>query len=56
MTKRFVSDDAGRVKELHTWAKDDSGRIVPKDIPGIEKAWRSDLVLLTITASLKMPS
>lgn len=52
MTKRFVGDDAGRVKELHTveitWEKDDNGRVVPKDIPGTEKVWKADLVLLAL--------
>ena len=52
MTKRFVGDDAGRVKELHTveitWAKDDNGRVVPKEIPGTEKVWKADLVLLAL--------
>jgi glutamate synthase (NADPH/NADH) small chain len=52
MTKRFVGDDAGRVKELHTveitWAKDDSGRVVPQEIPGTEKIWKADLVLLAL--------
>ncbi len=52
MTKRFVGDDAGHVKELHTveitWAKDDSGRILPKEIPGTEKVWKADLILLAL--------
>ncbi|MBS1790167.1 MAG: glutamate synthase subunit beta [Acidobacteria bacterium] len=52
MTKRFVGDDAGRVKELHTveitWEKDDAGRIVPKEIAGTEKVWKADLVLLAL--------
>ena len=52
MTKRFVGDDAGRVKELHTveitWEKDDNGRVVPKEIPGTEKIWKADLVLLAL--------
>lgn len=52
MTKRFVGDDAGRVKELHTveitWEKDSSGRVVPKEIPGTEKIWKADLVLLAL--------
>lgn len=52
MTKRFVGDEAGRVKELHTveitWAKDDNGRVVPKEIPGTEKVWKADLVLLAL--------
>ncbi|MGH9799827.1 MAG: glutamate synthase subunit beta [Blastocatellia bacterium] len=52
MTKRFVADEVGRVKELHTveitWEKDSSGRVVPKEIPGTEKVWRADLVLLAL--------
>lgn len=52
MTKRFVGDDAGRVKELHTveitWEKDEAGRIVPKEIAGTEKVWKADLVLLAL--------
>ncbi|MFN0108850.1 MAG: glutamate synthase subunit beta [Blastocatellia bacterium] len=52
MTKRFVGDDGGRVKELHTveitWTKDDSGRVVPQEIPGTEKVWKADLVLLAL--------
>ena len=52
MTKRFAGGDTGQVKELHTmeitWAKDDNGRIVPKEIPGTEKVWPADLVLLAL--------
>ncbi|HMV49373.1 MAG TPA: FAD-dependent oxidoreductase, partial [Blastocatellia bacterium] len=52
MTKRFVGDDAGRVKELHTveitWEKDESGRFAPKELPGTEKVWKADLVLLAL--------
>jgi glutamate synthase (NADPH/NADH) small chain len=52
MTKRFVGDDQGRVKELHTveitWEKDESGRFGPKEVPGTEKVWKADLVLLAL--------
>jgi len=52
MTEKFVSDDNGHVKTLHTinveWAKDDNGRFFPKKIPGSEKTWPADLVLLAM--------
>jgi glutamate synthase (NADPH/NADH) small chain len=51
-TKKFVSDDNGNVKEVHTvkieWKKDDSGRFSPVEIPGTEKVWPADLVLLAM--------
>lgn len=52
MTEKFVGDEHGRINALHTvdieWAKDDSGRFFPKKIPGSEKIWRADLVLLAM--------
>lgn len=52
MTKRFVGDERGHVKELHTvrveWHKGDNGRPVLKEIPGTERVWRADLVLLAL--------
>jgi glutamate synthase (NADPH) small chain len=52
MTEKFVGDDSGNVKALHTinieWAKDDNGRLYPKKIPGSEKVWPADLVLLAM--------
>jgi glutamate synthase (NADPH/NADH) small chain len=52
MTKRFVGDDQGRVKELQTveitWGPDESGRIVPREIPGTDRVWKADLVLLAM--------
>lgn len=51
-TKRFVGDENGHVKELHTvqieWTKDESGRLVPKEVPGSEKVWPAQLVLLSM--------
>jgi glutamate synthase (NADPH/NADH) small chain len=50
MTKKMVGDGHGNVKELHTvqieWIKDENGRFIPKEIPGTEKVWAADLVLL----------
>jgi len=52
MTQKFVADDEGNVKELHTvnieWDKDENGRFVPKPIEGSEKIWPADLVLLAM--------
>jgi glutamate synthase (NADPH/NADH) small chain len=50
-TKRFVGDESGRVKELHTvrieWVKD-NGRFAPREIPGSERVWPAQLVLLAM--------
>ena len=52
MTKRFVGDDRGRVKELHTVLVDrvrgKNGRFIPKEIPGSEKVYPAQLVLLAM--------
>lgn len=52
MTKKFVGDAQGNVKELHTveieWKTNDDGRKVPEEIPGTEKVWEADLVLLAM--------
>ena len=52
MTKKFVGDDKGNVKELHTiqieWKKDKEGRVVFDEVPGTEKVWPADLVLLAL--------
>ncbi|SFK55980.1 glutamate synthase (NADPH/NADH) small chain [Nitrosomonas aestuarii] len=52
MTEEFVGDRHGDVKALHTinieWAKDEHGRLFPKKIPGTEKIWPADLVLLAM--------
>jgi len=51
VTKRFVGDSAGQVKELHTvgveW-KSDGGRSIMVEIPGTEKVWPADLVFLAM--------
>ena len=53
LTKQMVGDDNGHVKELHTveveWVvSDNGGRPYPKEIPGTEKVWPADLVLLAM--------
>ncbi|MEL1135758.1 glutamate synthase subunit beta [Desulfitobacterium sp. THU1] len=51
-TKKIVGNEQGEVKEVHTadinWIKDSSGRIVPQEVPGSEKVWEADLVLLAM--------
>jgi glutamate synthase (NADPH/NADH) small chain len=51
MTKKFVGDEDGRVKELHTveieW-QSVNGRFTPVEIPGTEKVWPAQLVLLAL--------
>jgi glutamate synthase (NADPH/NADH) small chain len=50
-TKKFVGDASGHVKELHTvrveWGKD-NGRFLPKEIPGSERVFPAQLVLLAM--------
>jgi glutamate synthase (NADPH) small chain len=50
--KCFVSDDLGNVKEVQTveveWVKDDKGRFSPQEIPGTEKTYPAQLVLLAM--------
>jgi glutamate synthase (NADPH/NADH) small chain len=50
--KKFVGDDSGHVKEVHTveieWQKDAQGRFVPKEVPGTEKIRPAQLVLLAM--------
>ncbi len=52
MTKKFVGDGNGNIKELHTveieWVVNDDGRKVPQEIEGSEKVWEADLVLLAM--------
>jgi glutamate synthase (NADPH/NADH) small chain len=52
MTQRLVGNEDGHVKELHTveieWKKGDGGRPFPQEIPGTEKVWPADLVLLAM--------
>jgi glutamate synthase (NADPH/NADH) small chain len=51
-TERFVGDEAGRLKEIHTvrieWAKGDDGRFMMKKVGGSEKVLPAQLVLLAM--------
>ncbi|MFZ5649629.1 MAG: glutamate synthase subunit beta [Bacillota bacterium] len=50
--KKFVGDEQGNVKEVQTvnveWAMDAQGRLSPREIPGTEKSWPAQLVLLAM--------
>jgi glutamate synthase (NADPH/NADH) small chain len=52
LTKRFVGDENGHVKEAHTvaveWVMGPNGRPVPREIPGSEKIWPAQLVLIAM--------
>ncbi len=51
-TKRFVGDSTGHVKEAHTveieWVKGNNGRPGLREVPGTEKVWPTQLVLLAM--------
>ncbi len=51
-TKKFVGDEDGKLKELHTvmieWERDEDGRFQLKEVPGTEKVWPAQLVLLAL--------
>ncbi|MBN1305002.1 MAG: glutamate synthase subunit beta [Anaerolineales bacterium] len=52
MTKRFVGDEEGHVRELHTvrveWIAGENGRMAPNEIPGTEEVYPAQLVLLAM--------
>lgn len=52
MTTKFVGDGQGQLKEVHTvnvkLRIDDAGNRIREEIPGTEKAWKADMVLLAI--------
>lgn len=52
MTKKFVGDELGQVKEVHTvlveWAMDKDGRLGPREIAGTAKVWPAGLVLIAM--------
>jgi glutamate synthase (NADPH/NADH) small chain len=51
-TKCFVGDGNGALKEVHTvdvdWRADENGCLRPQEIPGTEKVWPAQLVLLAM--------
>jgi glutamate synthase (NADPH/NADH) small chain len=52
LTKEFLGDEHGHVSGLRTasieWIADDSGRQTFKEVPGTEKVWPAQLVLLAM--------
>jgi len=52
MSKRFVADKDGKIKELHTvkvrWEKSSNSKYKPVEIRGSEKVWPAQLVLLAM--------
>ncbi len=50
--KRFVGDENGQVKEVHTvkveWVLGDNGRLSPREISGSEEVYPAQLVLLAM--------
>ncbi|MGR3763224.1 glutamate synthase subunit beta [Rossellomorea sp. NS-SX7] len=52
MTKKFVGDEEGHIKEVHTvnvsLKIDENGNRIREELPGTEKVWPADLVLLAI--------
>lgn len=52
MTKKIEQDDSGNVTAVHTvdieWKKNPEGQMVPHDVPGSEKVFPADLVLLAM--------
>ncbi|KAI9091276.1 hypothetical protein DFS34DRAFT_718333 [Phlyctochytrium arcticum] len=52
LTKEFVSDGNGRVKGINTvrveWTKNDKGAWSMREVPGTEKFFQADLVLLAM--------
>ena len=51
-TKRFIGDESGHVQALETvnveWVAGANGRRMPREIPGTEKIWPAQLVLLAL--------
>jgi glutamate synthase (NADPH/NADH) small chain len=52
ITKRFLGDESGHVKELYTseieWTRNGAGRPSPRELPGTERALPAQLVLLAL--------
>lgn len=52
LTKKFVGDENGNLTELHTVqierTVDETGRRIYTELPGTEKVWKADLVLIAV--------
>jgi glutamate synthase (NADPH/NADH) small chain len=52
MSKRFVGDERGQVSAVETvsieWVKGENGRVSPREIPGTEREWPAQMILLAL--------
>lgn len=52
LTKKAEADENGRVAALHTvnveWKRGENGRMAPAELPGTEKRWPAQLVLIAM--------
>ena len=52
MSKRFLGDERGHVRAVETveveWARGEDGRARPREIPGTEREWPAQLILLAL--------
>jgi glutamate synthase (NADPH/NADH) small chain len=52
LSKRFLGDEAGRVRAVQTveveWVRGADGRVQPREIPGTEREWQAELILLAM--------
>ncbi len=52
LSKRFVGDGSGKVRAVQTveveWARGGDGRFSPREIPGTEREWQAELILLAM--------
>jgi glutamate synthase (NADPH) small chain len=52
MSKRFVGDERGHVRGVRTvqieWTSDDNGRSGPREVPGTEREWPAQMILLAM--------
>lgn len=50
--RRFIGDESGQLKEVHTievrWERNAAGQMFPVEVPGTEKVWPAQLVLLAM--------
>lgn len=51
-TTKIVGNKNSEVKEIHTvgitWVKDAAGRMIPQVVPGSEKVWKADMIILAM--------
>jgi glutamate synthase (NADPH/NADH) small chain len=51
-SKKFIGDGSGRLEAILTvdmeWVADSSGRTVPRELPGTERVWPAQMVMLAL--------